>query len=671
MGTEKEIIDVTLKVNDLGSGVLRTFTLEVENLSAVIKQVAADMESWGSCIVNSISVGSNVIASIVNISHLTKAFSDINSTLLAPSFAKVQHALQAYQAQVVTARAAIAATTGITKAMNMVIAASPYLIAAAAIIALGVAIYNMCTKTTEAEEAQKRLNSAYADMSKEATVEQLKLNALFEPLQKAKEGTEEWKVAKDKINEQYGDYLKQLGVEIVDVNSAKTAYDKLSESILNTARARAKEKMTSEAADKHAATEGEAIAEIREALQKKVGNSKGNITADEAEIAFTQIQRALQTGQSLPDEAQQILGKLNKTYKGLFGIPYSDETTSSIYKNISNIRTSLGEYKKEVTKAEAIFAETPINKVETETGTEGETNTNTNGERPTVVPIVPAKGSIAALEAELSKLRQKQENAPIQVAMEMQSQVKNLEERIAKEKMKIEHGEPTMIPLTLAPMKLTDTMQGALSGDMKANMQLTPIEISMDQPLTGMEQWNRAVEIARTNNEELMVSMGGMGSTMGSIGQAVGGAAGQWLQWGANCVQAIAAAIPQMMALMGIQRAKVAANTAEAGTGAAASVSSIPFVGPILAIAAVASVLAALAGIPKFAAGGLAYGPTLGLFGEYSGARNNPEVIAPLSKLRSMLDPSGGMGGKVEFRIKGRYLEGVLEKENKINRRVR
>ena len=68
------------------------------------------------------------------------------------------------------------------------------------------------------------------------------------------------------------------------------------------------------------------------------------------------------------------------------------------------------------------------------------------------------------------------------------------------------------------------------------------------------------------------------------------------------------------------------ANTAAAGSGAASAMASIPYVGPILAIAALASVIAAIMAIPKFAEGGLAYGPTLGLFGEYSGASNNPEV---------------------------------------------
>ena len=41
--------------------------------------------------------------------------------------------------------------------------------------------------------------------------------------------------------------------------------------------------------------------------------------------------------------------------------------------------------------------------------------------------------------------------------------------------------------------------------------------------------------------------------------------------------------------------------------------------------------------IPEFASGGLVFGPTVGLMGEYAGARNNPEVIAPLDKLKSLI----------------------------------
>ena len=41
--------------------------------------------------------------------------------------------------------------------------------------------------------------------------------------------------------------------------------------------------------------------------------------------------------------------------------------------------------------------------------------------------------------------------------------------------------------------------------------------------------------------------------------------------------------------------------------------------------------------IPKFADGGIVSGPTIGMMGEYQGARTNPEVIAPLDKLKSMM----------------------------------
>lgn len=110
-------------------------------------------------------------------------------------------------------------------------------------------------------------------------------------------------------------------------------------------------------------------------------------------------------------------------------------------------------------------------------------------------------------------------------------------------------------------------------------------------------------------------------------------------------------------------------NTLAAGSGAASAVSSIPMVGPALAVAAIAAVIGAILAIPKFAKGGLAYGPTLGLFGEYAGAANNPEVVAPLDKLRGMLQPAGDMSGRVRFTIEGRTLVGILEKETDLRRR--
>lgn len=71
-----------------------------------------------------------------------------------------------------------------------------------------------------------------------------------------------------------------------------------------------------------------------------------------------------------------------------------------------------------------------------------------------------------------------------------------------------------------------------------------------------------------------------------------------------------------------------------------------------------------------FAAGGLAFGPTLGLVGEGRGTnRSNPEVIAPLNKLSQFL--GGGSGDELVTRWRGNDVELMLVRNGKRNRRVR
>jgi hypothetical protein len=62
-----------------------------------------------------------------------------------------------------------------------------------------------------------------------------------------------------------------------------------------------------------------------------------------------------------------------------------------------------------------------------------------------------------------------------------------------------------------------------------------------------------------------------------------------------------------------------------------------PIVIPALVAGGIGLVQSLFADIPAFADGGIISGPTVGLMGEYPGAKTNPEVIAPLDKLQSML----------------------------------
>lgn len=107
--------------------------------------------------------------------------------------------------------------------------------------------------------------------------------------------------------------------------------------------------------------------------------------------------------------------------------------------------------------------------------------------------------------------------------------------------------------------------------------------------------------------------------------------------------------------------------TAQTGVGALA------LYGPT--IAAGAAQAAAIAATP-FANGGIVSGPTLSLTGEYPGAKSNPEVIAPLSKLKGMIgDVAGGGNGTThvtgQFKVEGQDLVLALDRAqvNKSRRR--
>ena len=87
-------------------------------------------------------------------------------------------------------------------------------------------------------------------------------------------------------------------------------------------------------------------------------------------------------------------------------------------------------------------------------------------------------------------------------------------------------------------------------------------------------------------------------------------------------------------------------------------------------LAQLTAMISSVKGVAKFADGGIVSGPTYALVGEYAGARNNPEVIAPLDKLRSMINPAGSVvGGKFEMEVRGRKLYAVLQNENKLSGR--
>ena len=115
--------------------------------------------------------------------------------------------------------------------------------------------------------------------------------------------------------------------------------------------------------------------------------------------------------------------------------------------------------------------------------------------------------------------------------------------------------------------------------------------------------------------------------------------------------------------------AEAAGNTAKSMGPAAA------FVLPALLAGAAVAVKGAFKKVEKpkkFAAGGIVSTPTMGLMGEYPGARSNPEVIAPLDKLKGMIDGRGGQSVQVggSFTLKGQDLVVALQRANNQRNRI-
>lgn len=149
-------------------------------------------------------------------------------------------------------------------------------------------------------------------------------------------------------------------------------------------------------------------------------------------------------------------------------------------------------------------------------------------------------------------------------------------------------------------------------------------------------------------------ALAGVGEALGAA--LAGGDIGSVFQGFANTLASAVQAIGKQFIALGVvaTAAKESLKTLFANPFATIAVG--------VALVAVGSALKATMskGVPGFAAGGLVFGPTLGLVGEGVGtSRSNPEVIAPLDQLKGMLSDMGGGGTQrivVSGRLRGRDL---------------
>jgi hypothetical protein len=266
-------------------------------------------------------------------------------------------------------------------------------------------------------------------------------------------------------------------------------------------------------------------------------------------------------------------------------------------------------------------------------------------------------GSIAELDKMISEAKKKYNNAITDAArVEALKLIKELEQRKVVLNITAKFNSRDLDELKLPALKTEDFDTSKL----KLKPIISKKDISLNQ------------DYASSIND-VTSAFSTMGNTMSTISSLTQDGADTWFNYSISLMSAVANAIPAITALTTAKKAEANANLEAAATGAASSVASIPFVGWAMAVSAIAAIIAAATNIPKLKNGGIAFGNSIVNVGEYAGARSNPEIIAPLSKLKEYISPkeSNTIAGDVTFKIKGQELIGVLNNYNKKTNKIK
>ncbi len=151
--------------------------------------------------------------------------------------------------------------------------------------------------------------------------------------------------------------------------------------------------------------------------------------------------------------------------------------------------------------------------------------------------------------------------------------------------------------------------------------------------------WNALKSIASNAWDSMTADFRGVANTIRSIGGAM------WNPISAGLSSVVSTVTSQLNRLI---------STYNNTVGRIPGVADIPTVG--------SAVRKTSSTIPKFAKGGLAFGPTLAMVGDNPGAARDPEVIAPLSKLQGLTGGGSRITIGSDGSAYGRFLVDELRK---------
>lgn len=500
-------------------------------------------------------------------------------------------------------------------------------------------------ETDEYAESITGVAKAELEGSKSAQEDLNLLKSLYGAYQDANLTLANRKLAYKQLQQEYPDYFKNLRFEQTASDKTRQIYDALTESILKTARARAAMSLIEENSKTIVSSEAQILA-----IQKQKIDLINQETASiEKRVAFqnksytTQQKGFLISKEAKQDQIDQIknLDKVKKLDDQIFDIAKGRNELRKQNESLEGfVRGKQGEG---VTLVDLDAAEKAGSKIKSLAEILKELNqalavvdvqmNSTFGER--------NEGQIKAYQSAIDAAT-KSFGAQSKAVQDLIAQQKKLFQLPSIKTGSTDVGK-------LAP-KNTAKVGGKVDTSILANLSKVQQEMLLAQATIYQAQDDFNKDFNQLVQTGLVDSLSGIGEAIGtalieggdvfaSIGNSLLAGFGQFLsQFGKLLVEYGAAAIlkSKLDAAILIPGAGLFAGAAAIAAGIALQVAAAAF-SSLAGKGSKSSSGGRSERVTAFANGGIISGPTLGLMGEYSGAKTNPEVVAPLNKLKSML----------------------------------
>ena len=289
----------------------------------------------------------------------------------------------------------------------------------------------------------------------------------------------------------------------------------------------------------------------------------------------------------------------------------------------------------------------------------GGTNRSTGG---VTTPIVYKEGSLGYIDNQLKELKNKLQQATSNESRnEVYKQISALESQRVELVFASKNGKTPMEAIReLMEKDVADKPLPIPELDIDASK----IKVIMKNVFAYIDEYK--AKLKEVKQDTMFKSINNLSSAFSSLGEIIGGVAGQMVSWAAQSAASIAQMLAENAQLIISAQAVAMANGAK-------SAFALPFPFNLAAWASVAAtIMGIFASLPKFATGGIVGGSG------YSGDRqliraNSGEMVitrAQQARLWSAISGGGSLGGgQVTFKISGQELHGVLKNyNNKINR---